>query len=107
MIFILLIITIIFSSCSEKTPSKEWEIFLDGLVEKYDFIDRYEVSSGNRMIIDIRFYINNKKSVNELKKVFKEIKLFLDDEENLNKLNEYHKSRASVNSSGFNNIFFF
>ncbi len=107
MIFILLIVTMIFSSCSKKTPSKEWEIFLDGLLEKYDFVDRYTISSGNRRSVDINLYLNRKKTANDLKKVFKEIKLFLDDEENVNTLNEYHKSMASVNSSGFDNIFVF
>ncbi len=104
---ILIICVLLFVSCSRKTPSKEWEEFLSGLVKKYDFIDGYEVGSGSRRTVKIRFYLNEKKSVRDLKEVFKELKLFLEDEENLSTLNEYHKSSAYVNSSGFNDIFVF
>ncbi len=102
---ILIICVLLFVSCSRKTPSKEWEEFLNGIVKKYYFIDDYEVSCVNRRVVHIDFYLNDKKSVDDLKEVFKELKLFLEDKENLNTLNEYHKSRASVNSSGFNDIF--
>ncbi len=101
-IFILIFgLTILLSSCNVNTPSKEWETFLDGLVEKYDFVDSYIVRSGNRRVVDVKFYLNNKKSVNEIKEVFEEVKEFLGERENVMSLNEYHKRQSFLNESGF------
>ncbi len=103
----LLVVAIFMKACVKMPPPKEWTVFLDSLVDRYDFIDKAYLSP-HRRDISINFDLNSKMAVNDLKAVFQEVKLFLEDKEYLNSLNKYHKSRSSDKINGFGeiNVFF-